>query len=178
MAPTIIPPIPKAPELPPLPPLPAMPSLPPIPPIPEANRTFRAYWSDWSNRVAAATLVLVGAYTGLQLIQNWLTWSNNVISERAFVLPTPDKFTFNGPGDQEIATVNLVNSGNTPTEDLHFFIRCAISQTAVPDAWSLLDESPVSVAQIIGPHASSRRSAPSAPVTSRRGPRAGGTITS
>jgi hypothetical protein len=50
--------------------------------------------------------------------------------------------------------ITIINSGNTPTKNLTFFIRCAPSAEDLPEPWVLLYRgTPEWTPGVIGPHA-------------------------
>lgn len=60
--------------------------------------------------------------------------------------------------DKALKAVNLAvvftNSGNTPTRNLMYFVRCATSNELVPEPWDLLHREKVEkLPQLIGPYA-------------------------
>ena len=60
--------------------------------------------------------------------------------------------------DKAVKAVNLAvvftNSGNTPTRNLMYFVRCATSNELVQEPWDLLHREKVEkLPQLIGPHA-------------------------
>jgi hypothetical protein len=88
---------------------------------------------------------------------NEITRRNNVVSQRAFMHPgIPNTgLATNSIDHTQLLTVEapLINSGNTATKDLEFFIRCAPSTDALPDPWFLLYREKVeSHRQFIAPH--------------------------
>src|SRR5271154_4057624 len=114
---------------------------------------------DWINLVVGIlTLVVVGVYTGIQLCQTILIRGNNVVSERAFVSVGPFSI-INGINRDTKAPLAqfifpMINGGNTPTKNFHFFIRCAPSVDSLPEPWVLFDRGKVDYhPQVIGPKA-------------------------
>ena len=116
------------------------------------------YWQKPENWVAFLTLLAVLTYTGIQMWQTWLMHENNIVSQRAFIYIEAPKIHVsidqrdNGT-EQVVFTSLLANSGNTPTKDLHTYIRCAPAIEALPEPWVLLyREKLEGVPEVIGPH--------------------------
>jgi hypothetical protein len=120
---------------------------------PEKQPYPRGYW------VGVGTMLLILAYTGVQIWQTMIIGSNNIVSQRAFVYPSASQLlSVLSPQDRAVTSaaviVALTNSGNTPTRDLEFLIRCAISVDSLQEPWGLLYQGPIeSLPQFLGPHA-------------------------
>jgi hypothetical protein len=123
------------------------------------TKSEKGYWQKPNNYIRIATLVAVAIYTGVQIYQTNLIRSNNIVSQRAFVYPSASQLlSVLSPQDRAVTSaaviVALTNSGNTPTRDLEFLIRCAISVDSLQEPWGLLYQGSIeSLPQFLGPHA-------------------------
>jgi hypothetical protein len=115
----------------------------------------------WNRRTAIAAIMytfitlivmLVGAY------QTYLIRDNNVISQRAFITTgTPQLMMVIDANNEDAKGVSvavpLINSGNTPTKNLEFFIKCAPAFENMVEPWGLMQKGAIErVPQVIGPH--------------------------
>ena len=115
----------------------------------------------WNKRTAIAAIIytlitliimIVGAY------QTYLIRDNNVISQRAFITAgTPQllmvKDMTNGETKSVAVAIPLINSGNTPTKNLEFFVKCAPAFENLIEPWGLMQKGEIErVPQVIGPH--------------------------
>jgi hypothetical protein len=90
---------------------------------------------------------------------NEITRNNNVVTQRAFIYTALAQVYFS-PSPINPMAVNfifsLTNSGNTPTRNLVFFIKCTRSADELQEPWSILYQGPEEIIQrpqFIGPHA-------------------------
>ena len=115
----------------------------------------------WNRRTAIAAIIytfitlivmLVGAY------QTYLIRDNNVISQRAFIAAgSPQLMMVLDANHEDAKSVSvatpLINSGNTPTKNLEFFIKCAPAFENLLEPWALMQKGVIErVPQVIGPH--------------------------
>jgi len=104
-------------------------------------------------------LVLAGCAAALAIWQAMLARQDHVASQRAFVHVTGPKTTIIPDATDRSAAALLVtavftNSGNTPTRNLRFFIRCVTASTPVEEPWTLLFQDRIEkLTLMIGPHA-------------------------
>jgi hypothetical protein len=129
----------------------------PIPTPPElpsrGNDQHRGWHSRLPIAISIAALLVAISAAAFTLWQVMLTKQ----SQRAFVHAS-------GPQvlavveDKAVKAVNLAvvftNTGNTPTRNLMYFVRCTTSNELVPEPWALLHREKIEkLPQLIGPHA-------------------------
>jgi hypothetical protein len=109
--------------------------------------------------ISVLALVLAAGAAALSIWQAVLAKRNEVLNQRAFI-HVAGPLTSVVPDAQDrsaaslLVTAVLTNSGNTPTKDLRFFIRCVTSGTPVDEPWTLLFQDTIEKrALMIGPHA-------------------------
>ena len=116
---------------------------------------------DWHDRalVGATVAAAFGAAiaAGANAYQAYLTRQNNVVSQRAFVHFEGSEIRMSIDPTTKAKNVSvftrLINSGNTATKGLTFFVKCAPSIDSLPDPWVLLfREKAEKQQQIFGPH--------------------------
>jgi hypothetical protein len=109
--------------------------------------------------ISILALVLAGCAAALALWQATVAKQNYVRNERAFVHVTgPQTAIVPDPQDRSAAalllTAVLTNSGNTPTRNLRFFMRCVTASAPVEEPWTLLFQDKIEkLSLMIGPHA-------------------------
>lgn len=127
----------------------------PTPPSADADdgSTHERNYYRFANKLSAAAIVVACVAAGFTLWQallvgesNELTRKNNVVSQRAFVsLSAVGQYVSIKP-DKTPAALNIVvqlnNSGNTPTKDLNFLIRCVPAGEDMKEPWLLLRQGP------------------------------------
>jgi|SRR5271166_693524 len=130
--------------------------------IPDQTQTAKkSYWHNPSNYVALFTLLAVLTYTAFQIWQTFLTRSNNVVSQRAFLFFDQPSVTMVLDAKDQTKNVQfgvpIVNGGNTATKNMTLSIRCAPSTDSLPEPWVPLYREPLErIPQVIGPHQSGR----------------------
>lgn len=117
------------------------------------------HWHDhaivWAAIAAALGAAAAAAMSGWQA---YLTRQNNIVSQRAFVYVDSPQLAVtldakDGVTKNLLFSTALVNSGNTATKNLEFYVRCAPSLESLPEPWVLLyREKITAVPQIIAPH--------------------------
>jgi hypothetical protein len=109
--------------------------------------------------ISILALVLAGCAAAMGIWQAMLAKQSHVASERAFVhVNGPQAAIVPDPQDRSAAalllTAVLTNSGNTPTKNLRFFMRCVTASAAVEEPWRLLFQDKIEKLPLtIGPHA-------------------------
>lgn len=109
--------------------------------------------------ISIAALVLAGCAAALAIWQAMLARQEHVASQRAFVhVAGPQTAVVPDAKDRSAAallvTAVLTNSGNTPTRNLRFFMRCVTASTPVEEPWTLLFQDKIEkLSLMIGPHA-------------------------
>ena len=132
----------------------AAPPVLPAPPVWVPTRPSRAPLV-----ISIAALVLAGSAAALAIWQAMLARQDHVASQRAFVhVAGPQAAVVPDAKDRSAAallvTAVLTNSGNTPTRNLRFFMRCVTASTPVEEPWTLLFQDKIEkLSLMIGPHA-------------------------
>lgn len=109
--------------------------------------------------ISILALVLAGCAATLALWQAVRAKQNEVVSQRAFVhVSGPQTTIVPDPQDKTAAalvlTAVLTNSGNTPTKNLRFFMRCVTAREPVEEPWTLLFQDKIEkLSLMVGPHA-------------------------
>jgi hypothetical protein len=104
--------------------------------------------SKWPKRTAIAAIIYAGITAVILLAtvyQAYLTRSNNVVSQRAFIFPVVGQPVgiFEAGNVKSINfNLTLTNSGNTPTRELTFFYKCAPSAEDMREPWVILHQGP------------------------------------
>jgi hypothetical protein len=127
----------------------------PIPRVPPNGGSDRQ--RDWHGQLPIAisivALLVACAAAAFTLWQMMVTRG----SQRAFIHASgPQVLTV--VEDKAVKAVNFAvvftNSGNTPTRNLMYFVRCATSKELVPEPWDLIHREKVEkLPQLIGPYA-------------------------
>jgi hypothetical protein len=111
--------------------------------------------------ISILALAVAGCAAALALWQAMLARQDHVLSQRAFVYVSGPQAAA-GPDPQDrtataltlTLTAVLTNSGNTPTRNLKFFMRCASANAPVEEPWTLLFQDKIEkLSLVIGPHA-------------------------
>jgi hypothetical protein len=116
----------------------------------------------WTPVAAISTTLLAIATFVLSLVAYCQLRDSHlgiVVGQRAFVYAKPAGTSFfrdHATGNMFIEQkINLINSGNTQTKALRFFVRCTDSTTRLPEPFVLLfKENPASTSALLGPKAS------------------------
>jgi hypothetical protein len=128
---------------------------------PHESRYYRA-----ATPISVLALLVSCVAAGFSLWQatltkegNEITRSNNIVSQRAFIYTALSQI-YLSPSPVNPTAVNfifsLTNSGNTPTRNLIFFMKCARSADELQEPWSILyqgQDEIIQRPQFIGPHA-------------------------
>ena len=106
----------------------------------------------WPRRTAVAGIIYTFVTAVILLVtayQAYLTRSNNVVSQRAFIFPTlisPNLAVLDPQDNNKVNAINFIyqlnNGGNTPTKELSFFLKCAPSAEDLIEPWSVLYQGP------------------------------------
>ncbi len=115
--------------------------------------------SRWPLGISILALIVAGCAAALSVWQAVLAKQNHALAQRAFVhVSGPQGATAPDPQDRAAAsltvTARFTNSGNTPTKNLRFFMRCTSASELVEEPWKLLFQDKIEkLPQVIGPHA-------------------------